>query len=152
MEKKASTFDNQILNISSQADKLSKEILDFQAKNVSEAFCAQIDDNFKDRYLNMDRIFSSFTKVINASNSSPNYSPHTGVYTVPCDGLYLVGLMVESINHVKVNLNVYRKDKSGKEWLTLFSHSHAANTIGSVVVPVTMHKTTNCMLNPAVNL
>ncbi|KAK0058235.1 myosin-9-like isoform X2 [Biomphalaria pfeifferi] len=121
---------------------LSQEIKDLQ-QHVS--FYVDVDSN-KTMNLRARRNLTCFDHEL--FNEGKHFNLKSGIFFVPCSGLYLCSLILEINQDNDIEFNIHVKPKFEKETIKCITHLRNKDTIASVVFPIDLHKHDKMYIRP----
>ncbi|XP_055874503.1 uncharacterized protein LOC129924286, partial [Biomphalaria glabrata] len=141
MKSKMTTAEGEILKLSNDHSKL----LNKSPRDVMAACRLQINDskvmNFK-----KETILTCFNScLLNIGNC---YNRNTGIFTAPCNGLYLCSLMLESENFVAEKFLIYDR-KSDVESKRGTTHTNKTNAVACLVTVLLLNQGDEIYIKPA---
>ncbi|KAK6975709.1 coiled-coil domain-containing protein 186 [Biomphalaria glabrata] len=140
LQKKFTRVDVKISEFVNDIETMSKEIYRLRGNNVTEAFCTQVGP-YKQTDIIKDEVIKLFSNPVNIHSTLPiNYNAETGKYTAPCDGLYLVSLVAENVNGLKVNFGVTKVSGYGSQGGHTMAHTYHNDATSCFVVPLILRK------------
>ncbi|KAK0059493.1 coiled-coil domain-containing protein 186 [Biomphalaria pfeifferi] len=140
LQKKFTRVDVKISEFVNDIETMSKEIYQLRFYNVTEAFCTQVGP-YKQTDIIKDEVIKLFSNPVNIHSTLPiNYNAETGKYTAPCDGLYLVSLVAENVNGLKVHFGVTKVSGYGSQGGHTMVHTYHNEVTSCFVVPLILRK------------
>ncbi|KAI8793526.1 myosin-9 isoform X2 [Biomphalaria glabrata] len=140
--KKLSDHEDKVTCHTVQIVELSQEIKDF---NQHVGFYVDVDSN-KTMNLRARRNLTCFDHEL--FNEGKHFNLRTGIFVVPCNGLYLCSLILEIDQDNDIEFNIHVKPKFEKETIKCITHLKNKDTIASVVFPVDLHKHDKMYIRP----
>uniref|UniRef100_A0A2C9LVN2 Uncharacterized protein n=1 Tax=Biomphalaria glabrata TaxID=6526 RepID=A0A2C9LVN2_BIOGL len=143
-QNKFTDIDSKVATFSGDLDTIFQDIMTLKYPKLAESFCVDWDDSIESD-VKSEEIVTRFNRFYNLDDSQQlHFDTQTGVYTAPCDGLYLICLMIENLSDYQVQFNVF--SKYDEEFLSGICHVAQKNITTSTVIPITLKTGTTLYL------
>ncbi|KAK6975707.1 spindle pole body protein pcp1 [Biomphalaria glabrata] len=137
---KFSDVDSKIRRFSSDLDAISQDIVALESTNLAESFSLEWNDSITSD-VKCDTIVLRFNRPYNVDDTQPqHFDTRTGVYTAPCDGLYLICLMIENLSDYKVQFNIFSQYEDLDEIFNGACCVCRKDLTTSTVIPITLRE------------
>ncbi|KAK0059490.1 spindle pole body protein pcp1 [Biomphalaria pfeifferi] len=143
---KFSDVDSKIFRFSSELDTISQDIVTLKSTNLAESFSFEWNDSITSD-VKSDTVVHRFNRPYNVDDTQPHYfDTRTGVYTAPCDGLYLICLMIENLSDYKVQFNIFSQYEDLDEIFNGACCVCRKDLTTSTVIPITLRESEDLYL------